>query len=129
MLKNILSLKNLQNLKNLSKKNTKNFSTITFQIKVDESSSIPIKAETGQNFAQVLQKNKIPLEFECGHCCECGTCMVQLEDKQQFDEITKKQPLLSDEKMTLKSEGAPQQTRLSCQMEITQEFEGKVFTI
>lgn len=51
MLKNILSLKNLHNLKNLPIKKTQNFSTITFQIKVDESSSIPIKAETGQNFA------------------------------------------------------------------------------
>lgn len=68
---------------------------------------IPIKANVGATLSKVLNDHKIPLEFECGFSCECGTCAIKFETPENYNEISKEQPLQTDEKLTIKSNNVP----------------------
>ena len=50
-----------------------------------------------------MSDNKIPLEFECGFSCECGTCAIKFESPEIYAELGKEQPMQIDEKLTIKS--------------------------
>jgi len=37
---------------------------------------IPLQLPVGEKLGNQLKKKDIPLEFECGFSCECGTCAI-----------------------------------------------------
>jgi ferredoxin len=43
--------------------------------------------------ASNLEKAKVPLGFDCGFSCSCGTCPVVIEDKEQFAKLQQDQPM------------------------------------
>ena len=57
---------------------------ITFHVKTKPCSNtqITIKAEENKVLGLVLEKNKIPLDFECGFSCDCGTCSIKFINQQ-----------------------------------------------
>lgn len=69
---------------------------------------INIKGSIGAVLAKTLKDHKVPLAFECGFSCECATCAIKFGSPNDYDEILKAQPIEIEEKVTLKSENAPE---------------------
>ena len=66
-----------------------------------------MKGEIGSVFGKVLESHKVPLAFECMLSCECATCAISFESENDYVEISKAQPMDTEEKVTLESNKAP----------------------
>lgn len=95
---------------------SRRFSTIKLHIKQGNYDPILVSVSTDEKLGPQLKKSGVPLEFECGFSCECGTCAVQFEDKALYDQLNDSQPILPDEEYVHHTERLPRQTRLSCQI-------------
>eukprot|EP01017_Pseudomicrothorax_dubius_P051209 TRINITY_DN9819_c0_g1_i1.p1 TRINITY_DN9819_c0_g1~~TRINITY_DN9819_c0_g1_i1.p1 ORF type:complete len:117 (-),score=5.51 TRINITY_DN9819_c0_g1_i1:60-410(-) len=95
---------------------------VKFEVFVESTGkSVALEAPKGTPLAQVLKDGNIPLPFECGFKCECGTCAIEFKDKSTFENVLKEQPPAADEKSTLGSLDAP--IRLSCQLKVSDALE------
>lgn len=87
-----------------------------------------VDAKLGWSVMETALENQIPGIFgECGGGCSCATCHVYIESETAI----KIAPISEIEEETLefvegKVEG---KSRLSCQIEITDELEGATFQI
>lgn len=64
-----------------------------------------------------LERMRVPLEFECGFSCSCGTCAVKLSE-EHYDQLLAEQPILESEERTMVENSLEMGVRLSCQLTI-----------
>jgi len=86
-----------------------------------------VAAEPGLSVMEVIRDNGFDeLLALCGGCCSCATCHVHIEPA-----FADKLPPMSDDENDLldSSEHRNETSRLSCQIEITDDLDGMTVTI
>lgn len=85
-----------------------------------------LDAPNGTPLMETLRDEDLDVEGTCGGICSCGTCHVYVS----ADWLAKLPPKSEDEEMMLEAIGevveVRENSRLSCQIEITDELEGFV---
>jgi ferredoxin len=87
---------------------------------------IEIDAEEGRSVLDVAVDNDIDLEGACGGELACSTCHVILS-QELYDFLPEKDE--EEEDMLELAVGLTDTSRLCCQIKVTPELEGAVFTI
>lgn len=88
-----------------------------------------IEAETGMSLMENIRNNDFDdLAALCGGCVSCCTCHVHVPDSDQFAALPARE---EDEEDLLEDSDTfePEQSRLSCQVEVTDAMEGLAVTI
>eukprot|EP00571_Detonula_confervacea_P011839 CAMPEP_0172301204 /NCGR_PEP_ID=MMETSP1058-20130122/3141_1 /TAXON_ID=83371 /ORGANISM="Detonula confervacea, Strain CCMP 353" /LENGTH=179 /DNA_ID=CAMNT_0013011235 /DNA_START=118 /DNA_END=657 /DNA_ORIENTATION=- len=97
-----------------------------------DDSKIQISARVGETLLQTAHRTGIEMEGACEGVCACSTCHVILEQKL-YDEILDGMDdgaLSEDEEDMLDMAfGLSQSSRLGCQITVTENMEGGVFTM
>ena len=83
-----------------------------------------IDAEPGQTVMEVAIKNDVPgIEAECGGACACATCHVYI-DAAWREKVGGPSPM--EEDMLDFGFDVRENSRLSCQIKITEELDGLI---
>lgn len=83
-----------------------------------------VEAEAGVSVMEAAVKNMVPgIDADCGGACACATCHVFV-DAAWADKVGKKDPM--EESMLDFAQGLTEQSRLSCQIRITDSLDGLV---
>jgi 2Fe-2S ferredoxin len=99
--------------------------TVTF-IQPDGSRE-EVDAELGYSVMEAATLNNIAgIEAECGGACSCATCHVHV-DPEWFGKLPEMEPM-EDAMLEAANERAPT-SRLSCQLQVTEELDGLVVTV
>ena len=85
-----------------------------------------VKAENGLSVMEVARDNDLELEGTCGGSISCCTCHVII-DKDWFSIVGGPNP--DEEDMLDLAVGLQPTSRLSCQIEVTNELDGLRMTI
>ena len=81
-----------------------------------------IDAEVGSTVMETALRNAIPgIEAECGGACACATCHVYV-DEAWLPKTGERSAM--EESMLDFAEGVEANSRLSCQIKVTDELEG-----
>jgi len=81
-----------------------------------------VDAKAGLTVMEAAVKNNIPgIDADCGGACACATCHVYV-DPAWLDKTGK--PTAMEESMLDFAEGVESNSRLSCQIKITDELDG-----
>jgi len=86
-----------------------------------------INANSGTTLMENLRDNDMEIEAICGGCCSCATCHIFIEDNWN-----EKLPSRQDDEQELVEETnsyRDEESRLSCQIVITDDLDGLVVTI
>ena len=86
----------------------------------------PVEVEPGGSVMLAAVTNGVPgIDADCGGSCSCATCHVYVSDQWQekLDKIT---PM--EEAMLSLSGDRKENSRLSCQIPVTEELDGLVVT-
>jgi ferredoxin len=95
-------------------------------ISPDGETTQTVEAKSGENLLEIAQNAGQPLEGTCEGQMACSTCHVII-DKSWFDKLP---PLSEDEEDMLDlASGARRTSRLSCQIELSDELDGLVVHI
>jgi 2Fe-2S ferredoxin len=86
-----------------------------------------IEAKAGANLMEVLRDKNMDVEAICGGCCSCATCHVFIDPAF----ASKLPPLSADEQELVEETEAYKagQSRLSCQIKITDALDGLVVEV
>jgi 2Fe-2S ferredoxin len=83
-----------------------------------------VEAEIGSTVMEAALKNGIGgIVAECGGACSCATCLVHV-DAKWFPAVGKPSP--EEEDMLDFAFEVTETSRLSCQIKVTQEFDGLI---
>ena len=83
-----------------------------------------IDAESGSTVMENAVKNGVPgIEAECGGACACATCHVYVDEA--WTEKVGKPEVMEEDMLDFAFEPKPV-LRLSCQIKMTDEFDGLV---
>ena len=83
-----------------------------------------IDAENGSTVMENAVKNGVPgIEAECGGACACATCHVYVDEA--WTEKVGKPEVMEEDMLDFAFEPKPV-SRLSCQIKMTDEFDGLV---
>lgn len=83
-----------------------------------------IDAESGSTVMENAVKNGVPgIEAECGGACACATCHVYVDDA--WTDKVGKPEVMEEDMLDFAFEPKPE-SRLSCQIKMTDEFDGLV---
>ena len=83
-----------------------------------------VETETGTSLMEVAMSNDVPgIDADCGGGCSCATCHVYV-DKAWFDKLTP--PDAMEESMLGLNTMREENSRLSCQIDTTEELDGLV---
>ncbi len=86
-----------------------------------------VDAEVGMTVMETAVKNMIPgIEAECGGACSCATCHVYVDEK--WAEVTGPPDEMEDDMLDFAFD-VRETSRLSCQINITDQLEGLVVHI
>ena len=86
-----------------------------------------IDAEVGSTVMETAIKNDVPgIEAECGGACACATCHVYIDDAWA-EKVGKPTPM--EEDMLDFGYDVRPNSRLSCQIKVSDELEGLVVTV
>ena len=130
-------MKNLTNLKFIIPKAIRPFSSntnqedikrsvnITFKYLTDNS-EVKVKAQIGKNILKTAHENKIDIEGACDCSLACSTCHIIL-DEEIFSKLPEADEV--EEDLLDLAFGLTHTSRLGCQVEITEEFEGRTIEI
>ena len=92
-----------------------------------EGSRYEVEAENGSTVMENAIRNGVPgIEAECGGACACATCHVYV-DEQWTDTVGQPEPM--EEDMLDFAYDVRANSRLSCQIKVTDEFDGLVVTV
>ena len=87
-----------------------------------------IDAEPGFPLETVITQAGIESSFGiCGGCCACSSCQCYLSE-ENYAQVTPPEDVETDVLEDMAHELKPT-SRLSCQLEVTEEMEGWTFTI
>jgi 2Fe-2S ferredoxin len=82
----------------------------------------PVEAEVGESVMLAAVDNSVPgIDADCGGFCSCATCHVYVSP-EWLDKVGPAGPA-EDEMLSLTPD-RKENSRLSCQIEITQELDG-----
>lgn len=85
-----------------------------------------IEGELGISVMEILRDNDFDVAAICGGMCSCATCHIYVDE----DWLDKVGPQQDDEKELLQElEGFQETSRLSCQIEFTDDLDGLVLTV
>ncbi|XP_057699618.1 ferredoxin-2, mitochondrial [Corythoichthys intestinalis] len=87
---------------------------------------IPVKAKVGDNILYLAHKNGIELEGACEASLACSTCHVYV-NRDYFDKLP--EPLEREDDMLDMAPMLQENSRLGCQIILTQELEGMEVTL
>lgn len=96
-----------------------------------EETRVHVQAKVGDNILRLAQRNDIPLEGACEGVCACSTCHVILTD-ELYDTLMNNEetePSEDEEDMLDMAFGLTDVSRLGCQVKVTKEMEGQVFSL
>jgi len=83
-----------------------------------------IDVKTGLSVMEGAVKNNIPgIDADCGGACACATCHVYV-DEEWVDKVGK--PSAMEESMLDFAENVESNSRLSCQIKVSDELEGLI---
>ncbi len=86
-----------------------------------------VEAETGSTVMETAVKNSVPgIEAECGGACACATCHVYVDDA--WTAVTGEPEAMEEDMLDFAFEVQPN-SRLSCQIKISEELNGLVVRI
>jgi len=86
-----------------------------------------VEAEVGYSVMEAATLNNIPgIEAECGGACSCATCHVQV-DPQWLDKLPEMDPM--EDAMLGAARDRQANSRLSCQIQVTEELDGLTMTV
>ncbi|MEM7619788.1 MAG: 2Fe-2S iron-sulfur cluster-binding protein [Pseudomonadota bacterium] len=81
-----------------------------------------VDAEVGMTVMEVAVKNRIPgIDAECGGACSCATCHVYIADTWQ--KITGAAEDMEEDMLDFAFD-VREQSRLSCQIQISEQMDG-----
>lgn len=93
---------------------------------IQKSGRVEVEAPLGLSVMEVATKNGIKMEATCEGSLACATCHV-IVDPAWFDKLP---PAKSDEEDMLDlAFNLTRTSRLSCQIKVTPEIDGIVFTV
>jgi ferredoxin len=95
-------------------------------ISPDGETTQTVQATVGDNLLEIAQNAGQPLEGTCEGQMACSTCHVII-DKLWFDKLPR--AVEDEEDMLDLASGARRTSRLSCQIELTEELDGLVVHI
>lgn len=85
----------------------------------------PVNANSGTSAMDAAQQNLVPgIDGDCGGAAACGTCHVYV-DPAWAEKVGPATPGIEQD-MLLCTDGAQPNSRLSCQIKITDELDGLV---
>jgi 2Fe-2S ferredoxin len=91
-----------------------------------DNSEIEVEAEIGKTLLDVIKENNINLIGACNGACACGTCHVLIDEET----LSKIEPAKEDEEDILDIVfGIQHNSRLACQVIITEQMEDAIITI
>ncbi|MBX3513524.1 MAG: (2Fe-2S)-binding protein [Xanthobacteraceae bacterium] len=91
-----------------------------------DGTSRTVDAETGSTVMENAIRNGIPgIEAECGGACSCATCHVHV-DEAWMEKVGKPAPM--EEDMLDFAFDVRPNSRLSCQIKVTDELDGLIVT-
>ena len=94
---------------------------IKITIKDRNGNNHEIDADTDYTLMEVLRDKGFDIEASCGGCCACATCHVYLSDNW----LSKIKPIDDDEEAMLdQAFNVKKNSRLSCQIELSDELDG-----
>ncbi len=85
-----------------------------------------VDAPLGQSVMEVATKNGVAMEATCEGSLACATCHVVVAP-EWFDKLPKASP--EEEDMLDLAFNLTRTSRLSCQLKVTPELDGIVFTV
>jgi len=86
-----------------------------------------VDAELGYSVMEAATLNGVAgIEAECGGACSCATCHVHV-DPAWLDKLPAMEPM--EDAMLEAANDRQANSRLSCQLEVTAEFDGLVVTV
>jgi 2Fe-2S ferredoxin len=86
----------------------------------------PVKVSTGGTVMQAAVKNGVPgIDADCGGSCSCATCHVYIKE-EWLDKVGQASP--TEEAMLSLSSDRKDNSRLSCQIPVTEALDGLVVT-
>ena len=86
-----------------------------------------VEADIGSTVMETAIRNNIPgIEAECGGACACATCHVYIDDAWA-EKVGKPTPM--EEDMLDFGYDVRPNSRLSCQIKVSDELEGLVVTV
>lgn len=88
--------------------------------------TITVEANTGSVMELALNNNILGIEGKCGGVCSCATCHVYVAPS--FMELTGKAGEIEKDMLEM-NDNVNEYSRLSCQIEITEELDGLVVTV
>jgi ferredoxin, 2Fe-2S len=85
-----------------------------------------VEAQVGATVMETALRNSVPgIEAECGGACACATCHVYVAD--EWTEITGKPSQMEEDMLDFAADVRPN-SRLSCQIKVTEALDGLVVT-
>ena len=88
---------------------------------------IVVEAKPGTSVMEAATANDIPgIDADCGGCCSCATCHVFVDDA--FIAKTGSTVDMEEDMLSFSEDRKPS-SRLSCQIEVTEELDGLVVRI
>lgn len=86
----------------------------------------PVEVMPGRSLMQAAVSNGVPgIDADCGGSCSCATCHVYV-DEQWLAKVGEVNP--TEDAMLSLSTDRQDNSRLSCQIQVTEELEGLVVT-
>lgn len=86
----------------------------------------PVEVETGNSLMQAAVSNGVPgIDADCGGSCSCATCHVYIKE-EWLPKLGSIEP--TEEAMLSLSEERKPNSRLSCQVPVTDQLDGLVVT-
>ncbi|RMF11210.1 MAG: ferredoxin [Alphaproteobacteria bacterium] len=91
-----------------------------------EGETSEVEGERGISVMEILRDNDFEVAAICGGCCSCATCHVYV-DEEWMDKLPARE---EDERELLEElESFKDNSRLSCQIEFTDDLDGLQVTI
>ena len=85
-----------------------------------------VEAQVGSTVMETALRNSVPgIEAECGGACACATCHVYVAP--EWTEKTGKSSQMEEDMLDFAFEVRPN-SRLSCQIKVSEELDGLVVT-
>jgi 2Fe-2S ferredoxin len=85
-----------------------------------------VDAQIGATVMETALRNSVPgIEAECGGACACATCHVYVAD--EWTEIVGKPSQMEEDMLDFAADVRPN-SRLSCQIKVTEALDGLVVT-
>lgn len=87
-----------------------------------QGTEMTVDAGIGQSVMEAATQNLVPgIDADCGGACACATCHVYV-DKQWINKLSEPEDI--EKSMLDFAEGVRENSRLSCQITVTNELDG-----